>query len=696
MATFGTLATRIQRKEPLLWMSRLVIVESAEPLKIIRDIPLHRGLNVVWGVEATDDLENEPLVAGHGVGKTSFCRLLRYCLGEASFGNSVTRDLIRKAFPQGYVGAQVHVQGESWAIVRPFGGSRPSYARQNASVEEVLSERPARDSFTQFREHLATTGVAGIPTEMLRNPDRPIQWWQLFSWCSRDQEARYQHLLEWRSPRSDSDTPAFQKPKADAVWLLRVVLGLLTGDEVTLERRIQALENEIENIGGQIAERQREPEYWSRHYRRQLKQDFGIDEADTATFSTEDMFSLPRLVESKTHCVAEQISGLNGRIAELDKQVSLVAAKLAEVMQFYDEQSTSADITGQGTETLAQSADKWEKLKQTIRDHLNWPCTYGQITFGQCEHVQETLSRADDMIRQVRRDVTPDIAKRDQIVAELEETARRAAESVKRLREQHQQLLADRRQLEQELAELSSQSRGMKSALTALDHWESFLRSDTIDPKLTEYHALQKEKEEEKKKGESELKEKFAQHNLQVKRLQETFNMVVQAVLSDIYSGRVELTDSTIAFRITQNTALAGEAVETLAILLADMSAVLLGTEDASLHPGFLIHDSPREADLGLRIYQMFLRCMAALHVELGGPADAPFQYILTTTTPPPTEVKANGCLCLELKSSNDEYLFQKDLGMPVAVEIQEPLFAEKSDGNAESPPTETTKGAYS
>ena len=693
MATFGTLATRIQRKEPLIWISRLVIVESAEPLKIIRDVPLHRGLNVVWGIEATDDSKDEPLVAGHGVGKTSFCRLLRYCLGETSFGNSVTRDLIRKAFSQGYVGAQVHVQGESWAIVRPFGSGRVSYARQDASIEEVLSERPARDSFSQFREHLAAVGVTGIPAEMLRNPSRPIQWWQLFAWCSRDQEARYQHLLEWRSPRSDSDTPAFQKPKADAVWLLRVVLGLLTGDEVALERHIQALEEELENIAQQIAERQQEPEYWSRHYRRQLKAQFGIDEADTATLSTEDMFSLPRLVASKDGGLVEQVAGLNVRLAEIDRQISLVAAMINEATQFQEEQSTTAEITGQGTDTLAQVAEKLNTLKQMILDHKLRLCSYGRVTVGQCQHAQNNLANLDDEIRQARRDVTPDIATRDQIVAELEETARRAAESVRRLREQHQ-LLTDRRNLEQELAELSSQSRGMKSALTALEGWESFLRSDTIDPKLTEYHARQREKEDEKKKQEAELKEKFAQHSLQVKRLQDTFNMVVRAVLSDIYSGRVELTDSTIAFRITQNTALAGEAVETLAILLADMSAVLLGAENASTHPAFLIHDSPREADLGLRIYQRFLRCMAALHVELGGTTDAPFQYILTTTTPPPAEVQANGCLCLELKSVNDEYLFQKDLGIPVAIEIQEPLFAGKSNGNAEPPPTETTKGA--
>jgi hypothetical protein len=54
--------------------------------------------------------------------------------------------------------------------------------------------------------------------------------------------------------------------------------------------------------------------------------------------------------------------------------------------------------------------------------------------------------------------------------------------------------------------------------------------------------------------------------------------------------------------------------------------------------PGLLLHDSPREADLSLRIYRSFIRLVGALQEHFGPAEKCPFQYILTTTTPPPTD----------------------------------------------------------
>lgn len=51
--------------------------------------------------------------------------------------------------------------------------------------------------------------------------------------------------------------------------------------------------------------------------------------------------------------------------------------------------------------------------------------------------------------------------------------------------------------------------------------------------------------------------------------------------------------------------------------------------------PAFLLHDSPREADLGLALYHSLFHLVHELE-EFGS---APlFQYIVTTTTPPPQE----------------------------------------------------------
>ena len=62
-----------------------------------------------------------------------------------------------------------------------------------------------------------------------------------------------------------------------------------------------------------------------------------------------------------------------------------------------------------------------------------------------------------------------------------------------------------------------------------------------------------------------------------------------------------------MSFRINRERSLAGEAYETLAVLLADVAILLESSVDSICHPGLLIHDSPREADLFVRLYERML-----------------------------------------------------------------------------------------
>src|ERR1700761_9450733 len=91
-------------KEPRLWVRRLVIWEAPGG-KIVRDIGLRPGLNIIWSPDGVDE---EGAVAsarpiGHGSGKTLFCRLLRYCLGEQRFADETQRESIAIALPNGIV-----------------------------------------------------------------------------------------------------------------------------------------------------------------------------------------------------------------------------------------------------------------------------------------------------------------------------------------------------------------------------------------------------------------------------------------------------------------------------------------------------------------------------------------------------------------------------------------------------------------
>ena len=92
------------RGEPRLWVRRLAIWEK--PGTIIRDISLRRGLNIIWspdpGVESAVVGRGDG--SGHGAGKTLFCRLLRYCLGEDTFANDDLRRSVAEQLPTGLGG----------------------------------------------------------------------------------------------------------------------------------------------------------------------------------------------------------------------------------------------------------------------------------------------------------------------------------------------------------------------------------------------------------------------------------------------------------------------------------------------------------------------------------------------------------------------------------------------------------------
>jgi hypothetical protein len=105
---------------------------------------------------------------------------------------------------------------------------------------------------------------------------------------------------------------------------------------------------------------------------------------------------------------------------------------------------------------------------------------------------------------------------------------------------------------------------------------------------------------------------------------------------------------------------MAGEAVETLCVLLADLTALAAGATGLGHHPGWLLHDSPREADLGIVIYRRLLQGVAAFAADDG---QLPFQYIVTTATPPPELLRENfGRLALHHRDESG-MLFACDLG---------------------------------
>ena len=115
---------------PRLWVRRLAIWEAPGGQKI-RDIELRPGLNVVWSPDGFDETNAGGVRAiGHGSGKTLFCRLLRYCLGEQRFASS-SKNILATRLPNGDLAIAL------WNLSDP---GQPSHG---SKVELTLRNVPA-------------------------------------------------------------------------------------------------------------------------------------------------------------------------------------------------------------------------------------------------------------------------------------------------------------------------------------------------------------------------------------------------------------------------------------------------------------------------------------------------------------------------------------------------------------------------
>lgn len=676
MDLYRKLKLKPGRSEPDVWVSRLVIYQDIAPRTptLIRDIRLTRGLNIVWAEEPEDDSSTAE-ITGHSAGKTTFCRFLRYVLGETTFGAMAAMELIRKAFPKGYAAAEIHVRGTKWAIRRPFGIGRMSYAKQDATVEEVLQERAGALSQDEYPKKLGLEGLLNeLPTAQVVQTAENIQWAHILAWCARDQEARFQNIYEWRSPRSDSDTPSFRFPKAGPLFVMRTVLGLFLPDELKGEEQLARLQRERDRLEKEIEEKRREPQWRVNLYDRQLRgrlkalfpDEIDIDERP---FRSSDL--LPEDLDRLTNRAAKEneavLAELNDQHDELQVQIDGIGAEIRR----HEEQLAELDAlfgleTAAGVE-LDRGLAKRQEQRTQIEDLKDKKCPVGGMLIGECGHVQERQRVLQIAQLQDAHAIEQAEARRTEERRRIEEQKASLHSILEKLKGERQSLRSRRTALLAEIGAKQDETRELGRTRDELDAWTR-LRDEPDG-----YEDLQRLRQQlEKAQGEigkiqTELAELLGQHDENRERLAAIFSGAVRSVLSsDGYDGAVSLDNRELGFRITHGPAMSGEAVETLSVLLADVACLIYHTVCDNTHlPGFLIHDSPREADLGIRIYRSFIRFIASLQAQFGQPENCPFQYILTSTTPPPEELRGDDSVKLRLNASTSSGLL---LGRNVAV----------------------------
>lgn len=642
------------RREPVFWIRRVVILERLDSFKVINDIPFKRGLNIVFGEEKASP--QQITASGHGVGKTSLCRLIRYCLGEEHFGRKRSVAAIRSDLSAGWVGAEILIEGQLWSVLRPFAVGPWSRAGRNLSVEDLAAHKQQDAPFSDFESALADAVMSRMPRRGQIVPGAPLTLAHLLPAFTRDQECRLESVWKWRSERSNSDSPSLLRPKVDGSRVIRAVLGLLDLDEVKAQEDFDSETAGIASLRTQIEEQLKEPRFWVTRLNKALV-DQGVP--DVAADAGE-LFA-PR------NRVAGHLEGMRGQLKAVEDQIAAATLEreglLAEIRNLEQErarlvalqglQKKKGDSAAQYTEDERKLLKEVEALSKSIRT-----CQYGNQPFRDCQYVEAHLAQlkeAKPVALKVVSNADQKLANLDAEINDIDRQLKAPRERTNKLAETLKNTTSAQRDLERKIETIERVGK-------ELDHYSGVVAGSERDEELDRLREMLKPSETRLARFSTTLETIRSRATKQFKAIANLYSAIISEAISPEYSGEIVVSADEIEFEIRRKAAIGGEAVESLAVVLADICGLLASTEGIANHPGFLLHDSPREADLGAGLYHRVLSLMMQAHSALGGDDQASFQYVMTTTTPPPDDAKP--VIRLHLSDDDDDkLLFKRRLG---------------------------------
>ncbi len=395
MDLYNTLKLTPARSRPSVWISRLAIYEDIRPKKpvAIRDVPLTRGLNIVWAEESDEERPAE--ISGHSAGKTTFCRFLRYVLGEKTFGKKAVVALIRKSMPEGYVAAEIHVGDKKWAVRRPFGSGRMSYILESATIEEMFEQNGQSVSQDDYCEKLGLVDLLhGMATAQIVQTEETIEWGHVLAWCARDQEARFQNIHDWRSPRSESETPGFRFEKAGPLFVMRAVLGLFAKDELKGEERLSKLYGEKERLEKLIEEQKREPQFRVNLYKLQLRAQLkalfpDVPDIDARAFRSDDLFTddLNRLAEKGKAKIQASAGEIEAEFSKWQNEIDRLGGEIRALEKSIEDMDSLFKFESAGGRELDDALLSRQADRRKLREYLDNRCPLGGLPVHKCSYV---------------------------------------------------------------------------------------------------------------------------------------------------------------------------------------------------------------------------------------------------------------------------------------------------------------------
>ena len=622
-------------REPRVWVKRLVI--WSDPETIIRDIPLRRGLNIVWSPDPGAGVAELGAEAGsgHGAGKSLFCRLLRYCLGEESFAASDLRHAVAEKYPKAIVGAEVVVGGRTWGVIRPLGIGRKTVVGES-SPEALLIDGTSRTGITPLigaieEELRLDTLEANMPTTAVSKA-----WLLALAWLSRDQDARFAHILDWRHARSESGSPAAGLARQDGVVAVRLLLRAITAQELTTRARLNSIVLTQHRTDSETSFHQRSADLL-----------FTRLTADLGVAAVSGPLTIDVLQSRAKAALAETAAVLDSGEEDFSSLRTEIEQVIVNRAVLNSQQEATASLKGIQQQRLRFLRGERANLDaEELKARLGPMCPVCSVP------IDEALASGCGLSH-----VLPDL---DAIAADRANTAERIAATEQAIGNyEHQQrerekilgdLAARENQLRSQLHDNIARVRGERQQKQRkwLDASERASEVERLSASIRTVEELQNTaavQADERRQLEAQLESLRDAEKGTVARLASLFQFVCTSLLGPGADASLSLTGQGLRAEVR----VGGTAMESLKAIAFDVAALLMTLEGRTHLPALLIHDSPREADLGISHYHRLFRLMAELEQLSDEP---PFQYIITTTTNPPEDMESSDFVIAKLRGA--------------------------------------------
>ena len=450
-------------------------------------------------------------------------------------------------------------------------------------------------------------------------------------WLARDQECNFSHYNVWRS--KDAHSESREHSRNDCSLIAAWALGLIDQAENELRNSHQSLLDQKE-----VADRQkREGETAQLASKRILNERF----PSLSQEQDDDLFTKTAATEA-----GEKVRQLKELQAELESPANLSQMKM-----------TVADLRKKQLEANG----KVERLKAQIQ---------GKDSQIETEQAANTLSAYSPRCLCPR---TPSACPRNGS-GEADPAARRQAETVQRIEGELVPLRADRDQAVADLEGVSEQLRVAETAFDAeggkqrdnlkklaesIGRWEAHTEEvrSYSEAKSRGMQATQRLEELERdiaRSNEALRRARVVQEE-RVSQLSVAYAEVLSELLGQDMPGRIELDGWGVRPKPGIELKANGLGMATVATVIGfDLACLRAGTLGLTNLPRFFIHDSPKASDLESALYDRVYLPLFRLDSP-GGNREPAFQYIITTTTVPPTAAAGDPFVCLTLDARSPE-----------------------------------------